>query len=802
MTDLLHDARIALRGLRRAPTFTATAVLVLSLGIGSATAMFTVSRAVLLERLPITDPDRVVVLRSLNRGSTKVDPAGTVITDMQREAHTVRGVTGVYHKGNLQLPMVDGDRQLTIDMAVVTTNFFDVLGVHPQLGRLLRMEDGAIGAPHVVVLSYGAWQRLFGGDSAVVGRRLFEPYDRSEYTIVGVAPAGLDYPQHVEAWEAEPPTAATLQQLVLARLAPGAAPAAAAAEYFHFVKEQERQGFGLGTFTGAEAHTLTHDIVGGIAPTLWALSAAVGLLLFIACVNVGNLLLLRASTRARELALRRAIGATYLRIVRQLVVESVLLAVAGGVIGVLLAAALLDVLVAVAPEKLPRLDLVHLDAGALFIALGVTGAAVLLFGVGPALAAARGDVAVSLRADARSGTGTVRRALGRRVLVSAQVAVALVLVAGAGLLARSVQRLQSIPLGYTTDHLAFFAISYPQGRYNSNAKATALGRQLSLRLRDVPGVVAATPVIDEPFAGSDLYITKLAPEGQAADESEASPFVPWEVGGTDYFKTLGIPILRGRGFRDSDDSTSERVAVISETLARRFFPGRDPIGQRLKPASGYGDTVSYYTVVGVAGDTHYRELRQSVPIVYWPFRQVLWQEFFAVRTSREFAGVLPALKRAVADVDPQLSIWGVRSMDQLLDEPMAQPRLSAFLLAGFGIVALLLSAIGLYGVMAFSVRERTRELGVRMALGATPGDLRLAVFRQALAITGIGVAAGLVCAFATTRTVRSLLFDVSPTDPVVLGGVCVVLALVASVAAYAPARRATQVDPAEALRAE
>lgn len=802
MTDLLRDARVAVCGFRRAPSFTLTAVLVLALAIGSATAMFTVSRAVLLERLPIVDPAHVVVLRSLNRGSTKVDPAGTVITDMQRDARTVRGVAGVYHWGAVPLPMLDGERQIVMNRTAVTANFFDVLGVRPLLGRLLRPEDGVQGAPHVMVLSYATWQRLYAGDPGVIGHRLIEPSTDSVYTIVGVAPPGLDYPTHADEWEAEWPAVAKAQQLVVARLAPGATPAAAAAEYFRFVKRVETQGFGIGTFTGAEAHPLSVDITGGVAPILWALSAAVALLLLIACVNVGNLLLLRASTRRRELAIRRAVGATYLRLVRQLVVESVLLAAAGGALGIALAWALLHALVAASPRELPRLDLVHLDADALLTALGVTAAAVLLFGLAPALAAARGDVGTPLRGDARTGTGTVHRALARRLLVGSQVALALVLVAGAGLLARSVARLESIPLGYSSDHLAFFSILYPLARYDSPAKEIALAQQLDLRFRDVPGVIATTPVLDPPMSGADLFITKLMREDQSPDEGEASPFVPWEVGGADYFRTFGIPILRGRGFRDSDDGTGGKVAVISEALARRLFPGRDPIGQRLKPAGGYGDRTKYYTVIGVAGDTHYRELRKVVPEVYWPFRQTGWQGMFAVRTSRDLGDVLPAIRRAAADVDPQLSIWNVRTMDQLLDAPLSQPRLAALLLTGFGAAALLLAAIGLYGVMAFSVRERTRELGVRMALGAMPAELRVAVFRQALSIAGIGVAAGLVCSLAATRLVRSILFEVSPTDPVVLGGVSVVLVLVASLAAYVPARRATRIDPAEALRAE
>jgi putative ABC transport system permease protein len=800
--SLVQDARIALRGLRRAPTFATTTVLILGLGIGMATAMFTVFRAVLIERLPVSSPDRLVVLRSLNRGSTKVDPSGTVIADMQREARTVRGVAGVYHFGSIPLPFLDAGRQIVINRSAVTANFFDVLGVRPLMGRLLNPEDGAEGAPHVIVVSYGAWKRRFGGDPQIVGRTLIEPQTRWQFRIVGVAPAGLDYPLDAEDWEAESPELSRAQQLVVARLVPGATPAAAAGEYFSFVKRLETQGFGTGTFVGAEARPFANDIIGAVRPVLWALSAAVGLLLLIACVNVGNLLLLRASTRARELAIRRAIGATYLRIVRQLLVESMLMAIGGGVIGVLIAGTLLRVLVAAAPQQLPRLDLVTLDGSALAIAFAVTTTAVLLFGLLPSVAAARADLASPLRADSRSGEQTRARHSARRSLVVSQVALALMLVTGAGLLARSLARLQQIQLGYSADHLSFFTVSYPVLRYDSIPKAQALGEALYKRLRSVPGVTAISPVIDAPFGGADLYIAKLATDQQTDAEGDANPFVPWEVGGPDYFRTLGIPIVRGRGFRDTDGARGEQVVVISEALARKLYPGRNPIGEHLRPASGYGPGTPRWTIVGVAGDTHYRELRSATPIVYHPFQQIAWFGLFAVRTSRELAQVLPAMQREASSVDPQVSIWHTQTMDQLLAEPLAQPRLSAVLLSGFGIAALILAAIGLYGVMASSVRERTRELGVRLALGATPEQLRRGVLRQAIGMTAAGVVIGAAGALSTTHLLRALLYDVSPTDPMVLGSVCAILLVVAAVAAYVPARRATQIDPARALRSD
>lgn len=802
MESLRQDVRLALRGLRRAPTFAVTSVLILALGIGMATAMFTVFRAVLVERLPVSNPDRLVVLRSLNRGRTHVDPAGTVIADMQQGARTMSGIAGVYHLGSITLPFKHGERQIVINRSAVTANFFDVLGVRPVLGRLLRPEDGAKGAPHAMVISYAAWQRHFGGDGNIVGHKLVEPSTRREFTIVGVAPAGLDYPSHAGDWEAESPEVARAQQLIVARLAPGFSAAAAANEFFTFVKPLEKQGFGANTFVGAEALPLTAAIEDAARPVLWALSAAVALLLVIACVNVGNLMLLRATGRARELSIRRALGATYARLVRQLAVESLLLAIIAGVLGLLLAAGLVKLLVAAAPAELPRLDLVRLDRNTLAIALAVTTVAVVLFALLPTASAARADLATPLRADSRTGTHSRSRHATRRLLVVSQVALALVLVVGAALLARSLQRLQQIQLGYSTDHVSFFSISYPVTRYDSSSRELALGDALAKRLRAVPGVTSITPVIDAPFGGADFYIAKLAADGQTDAEGEANPFVPWEVGGAEYFQTFGIPILEGRGFRDTDDANGEQVVVISEGLARSLFPGQSAIGHRLRPTFGYGTGSSRWTIVGVAGDTHYRELRQSSPVVYHPFKQIAWNGLFAVRTSRDLASVLPGLRREIAAVDPDTFIWNTQTMDDLFAGPLSQPRLSAVLLTAFGAAALLLAAIGLYGVMAGAVRERTRELGVRLALGATPEDLRLGVLRQSMSLTLIGIVLGMAVALGTTRLLRALLFDVSPTDPLVMCGVCGVLAFVGALAAYVPARRATQIDPVIALRAE
>jgi predicted permease len=488
------------------------------------------------------------------------------------------------------------------------------------------------------------------------------------------------------------------------------------------------------------------------------------------------------------------------------VVESGLLGIAGGALGLACATALLRVLLAFAPPKLPRTDVIQVGGTPLAIAVAVTLAAVLIFGVIPALVASRGQHASPLRFDGRGGTETRARRRVRQALVGSQVALALVLVAAAGLLGRSLDRLQRIALGYTPDRLAILSVSVPPSEYNDSAgtfdpvKMNDLGDRLLEALGAVPGVTALSPVLIPPFLGTNVFIGRLDLEGQTPDEMKANTFAPLETGGPEYFRALGIPIRRGRGFAEGDRETAPMVAVVSEAIARRLWPNEDPIGKRIH---FWGpDSTTWRTVVGVAGDIRYRSLRESSPSVYLPWRQAYWQGSFAVRTSAGLSDVLPALRRATSEVNPQIAIWQADTMDDLLAAPLAQPRLSAMLLAAFALVSMLLAAIGLYGVMASAVRGSTRELGVRAALGASPERLRRAVLGQALGIAGAGTLVGLIAALATSRLLTTLLFEVSPADPVTLVGAAAILLVVALVAAYVPARQATGVDPVEALRAD
>jgi predicted permease len=532
------------------------------------------------------------------------------------------------------------------------------------------------------------------------------------------------------------------------------------------------------------------------------LASAVALLLIIACVNVGSLLIVRGAGREREFAVRRAIGASALDLVAQLVLENALIALAGGLLGLLVAEASLRVLLYAAPAQLPRTEVIRLAGAPLSIAIATTTLALLVFGLLPAFNASRTDPSASLRSDPRSGAGVGHRRV-RQWLVSSQIALAVVMVAGALLLGRSLARLQSLDLGYVPEHLSLLRFDGPEKTFGSADHTMQVVRDMITRVEAVPGVVAATVVESPPFKGQSGFIMKVSRAGLSQPELEASPFIPFEIASSGYFRTLGIPILRGRQFLPSDTKTSAAVVIVSEALAKRLWPGEDAVGKHMRNA--YDTSHTSLTVVGVARDTHFRELRQPAPVIYTAQSQQefsAWWGYLAVRTTGDIAPLLRGIERSVSDAYPGMAIVRVQTMDQLLDGPLAQPRMSAFLLSAFGMVALGLAAIGLYGVMSSAVRQRTREIGIRMALGATEDRVRRSVLGEAMTIVGAGTGVGLAVALIATQLLRTQLFGVSPADPLSFGAACVALAVVGLSAAYFPARYAMRIDPARALRAD
>jgi len=805
----MHRISLALRGFRRSPGFFATAVLIVGLGIGMSVAIFSVFRTVLVRRLPVVDQDRIVVMWTyVTDPNTEVTLGTRELSVVRQESRTMREVAGIAHWPAASLPFEYGDGSVELNRGMVTGNFFDVLGARPALGRLFRPSDDEVPGISLrdthtlaLVLSYRAWQDKFGGDSAVIGRDLIEPLLRTHYRIIGVAPPGLSYPAGVDYWI---PMWTGWQGTVssFARLAPGATVAAARDEYLAI----ERRLTPKMRFGGAHAATFTETILGDVRPVLTLLTTAVALLLLIACLNVGNLLLLRASTRARELAIRRALGASYGDLVGDLLVEALAIAVAGAALGLLVAVGALRLLVAYAPAHVPRLDDVQLAGAPIAVAVAVASVAVLLFGVVPALIVARGQLAAPLRLDARIVGETSRRRFVRHTLVASQMALAMVMLGGAALLTRSLTRLLTQDTGFVSEHLSVFWYSWNARKDSTLARMTALGDRVNRRVRAIPGVTASTQLVAPPMLGNGVWQIRFEVDGQIPTDAATNPLFATDMVGPEFFKTFGVKLDRGRAFTDRDDAASPLVAIVSESVARKLWPGRDPIGQRVRVPGATPESIvggdGWRTVVGVAHDTHLRLLREVSPMVFLPSVQGYWQGSIAIRSTVPLHALLPALRVAGRETDPDLALWSPRTMDEILGEPLAQPRLGALLTSTFGLVALLLAAIGLFGVMASLVRERTREFGIRMALGASAGRVRMAVLRRAALVAGSGAVVGLVVALASSRLLTALLFGVSPTDPIALGAACLVLLVVAAAAAYLPARRATSIDPVQALRSD
>jgi putative ABC transport system permease protein len=807
MDRLFSDIHHAVRSLRRTPGFAIAVLLILALAIGMSTAMFTIFKTVLVDRLPITAQDRVVIMHTLDRSGRNLDVPGTYLSAIAHDSTLVSGVAGVYHRV-VPWPLMNGSAVVAFNVAGTSANYFDVLGAHPALGRLLRPEDGQPGAPTVLVLSYAVWQRDFGGDSSVVDRWFVMPWTQKGARVVGVTPPGLAYPSGAEAWTAITPEQSWLQVDIVARLAPHATINAARDGIFALTQR-------LNPFAGAPpavsttplsfnisgvaAQSFADTVLGSSRPSIVALTVAVALLLLIACVNVGNLSLVRLLGRTREVAVRRAIGARPFDIVRLFAVENTLLGTLGGALGFLTAVAALRVVRAAAPPQVPRLDALDSLVAPLTAAAGITFFALLLFGVLPSFVASRIQSYTVLRSDSRSGAEGRSARRARQWLVAMQIALAVVMLNGAGLLVRTLAQLEAVDLGYRAEHLSFLSLTAPEGAVPSGIASDEAGRQLVRRVEALPGVTAATPILNEPFIGQSLYIMKVARVEQPVTERQQDPFVPFEFVGPDYFRTLAIPILRGRGFTEAETPGSARVVVVNETLARQLWPNDDALGKRVVLMNGPTHDTTY-TVIGVASNTRFRELKNVGPVAYFAWGG--FPDLLAVRTSRPLAAMLPPVRAVLREVNPALVLWKTHTMDQLLDAPLAQPRLSALLLSGFSLVALLLSAVGLYGVMAAGVRRQTHDIGVRMALGAMPGAIRRLVLTQVVGLVGVGVIAGLAGALATSRVLRSMLFDVSPIDPPTLAGVCVLLLAAATLAGYLPVRRAARIDPVEALRAE
>jgi len=806
------DLRLAFRGLRRAPAFTGAAVLTLAVGIGGTTTMFALVQGVLLRPLPVPGQDRLLVAwKALPEAGARHWPfRAPEIERLRDESRVLESVAGVSYYDPSPFVVVENEVASSITGAAVTGDFFRVLGVEPRLGRGLRRADDVVGAENVLVLAHGLWQRRYGGARDVIGRRVI--VSQRPFTIVGVMPPDVECPHGVEGWMTLAASASTLTNPafrggvlrdvdLIARLRPGATIEQARSELSGLTSRLE-----VDTPPDAPrglepvVRSYRDVVVGDVRPALLLLSSAVGLVLLIARANVANLLLLRGEARGAELALRAALGAGPGRLARQLLAESLLLALAAGVVGLVVTWWTLHALLALVPDGLPRVDSVRVDAGVVLFTLAVAFLTAAAAAVAPALSRSPDDLAAHLRGGGRGTTGGAGRR-ARRGLVVAQVALAVTVVAAAGLLTRSLLRLQAVDMGIALDRLVFVRLTLPQVKYADGARHLRLLKELVAELQAAPGIAGATPVHTPPFAGTGGWdAPEFTAEGQSAERAAANPSLNLESIHPNYFDTFEVTILRGRGFTEADRPGAPEVAVVSEDVAARTWPGEDPIGRRVK-FGRLDSSEEWRTVVGVVRPTRYRELAAPRATLYVPAEQfIAAAEMLVLRTSSPPARVAGLVRERVRALDPDVQVTQVASFGALLQGPLARPRFNAFLIGAFGAVALLLSAIGLYAVMAASVRQRETEIGVRVALGATPADVRCLVLGEGLRLCARGAAIGIAFALAGARLLTGLLYDVHPLDPVALLATALLVAAASTLACYLPARRATRMDPVALLR--
>jgi putative ABC transport system permease protein len=804
MRTLLHDGRFALRLLIKRPGFSAVAILTLALGIGATTAIFTVVHAILLSPLPFPDAGRLVTVRIIGPDG-ELYPLPDTDFLAWRDQNQAAEAVAVWNEEGATLTG-DGAAE-RVDAAAVTDRFFDVLGVRPFIGRVFREGDDQPSAPKTVVLSDALWFRRFHRDPNVLGQTL--SLGGVAHTIVGVMPASFTFPwETVELWQIltmnTPPRRGPFYTRGLARLKPNATLAQMRANLGVVTRSLKRQHPGPEDWK-LDAMPLQAWLVGDVRKVLYVLLGAVGFLLLIATVNVANLLLARAATREREMALRGALGAARGRIVSQLVTESLVLAAVSGVLGLAIASLGTRTLLAVAPEGIPRLSEVRMNVSVFLFALTASALCGMMFGLVPALRASRTPLVETLKEGGRGGIGAGHRRM-QRVLAVAEIALALILSAGAGLMVRSLAELQRVSPGFDPDHLLTFRLTLPQARYPETVRVQQFYDDVIARVDALPGVRSASLAISLP--PNLLQITdNFMVEGQVLPPNQSAPVGPVVMVGPSFFKTLGVPILSGRAFDERDRDGAPEVVIVNDALAKKYFAGVDPIGRRLKvggPERPIGPKNPWLTVVGVVGDVKYSGLAAAPePTYYLPFHQNTWRgQYIAVRAARDPGTLANAVRDVVASLDKDIPVTRLKTMDELMTASVAPPRFRTVLVTLFAVVGVLLAAIGIYGVMAYAVAERTHELGVRIALGADRASVLRLVLGESMVLAAIGIAVGLGGAFAAARLIQSLLFGVTSTDAVTFIATSVLLAATALVASYVPARRAMRVDPMIALRYE
>jgi predicted permease len=799
MSILLQDLRFALRSLLKRPAFTVVAILSLALGIGANTAIFSVINAVLLRPLPYVAPDHLVDLYETapNMEYGSVSPAN--FRDWQEQNHVFSGLTA-YMNGDVNLQGVSNPERLSVEYA--SDNLFSLLGARPMLGRAFSAGDDRDGAPHVAVLSEEAWRRRFGADPGVIGKTVNLSGDI--YTIVGVMPASFRFPATVgrDMWL---PLQLHPQQYaqrgshwlnVIGRLKPGVELSAADVQMHQIAARLAAQYSDQQKERSTASIPLRQDLTGSVRPALFVLLGAAGLVLLIACANVANLLLARASDRRREVAIRLALGAGRGRLIRQFLTESVLLALVGGVVGLALAYGGANTLLKLSGSSIPFSSDVGFDPIVFIFLLIIAVSTGVVFGLVPALQSTQ----VNLQSDLKEGGGKGSAGRGRQrfrnLLVVTEIALALVLLVGAGLLMRAFISLQSTDTGMVTQNVLTMHLSVPQ-TYDSTV-ATHFYQPAIQRIRAIPGVRAVGVTSLLPLQAS-YYNGTVSIVGRPPDRVGEEPFAELRGVSPGYFAALGIPVVSGRNFSDQDRSGTEPVAIANRAFARRYFPNSNAIGERIRIT----DSTSA-PIVGVVADVRESELsRPPAPTLYWSFLQRPQNDMvLVISTTVAPTSITNAVRAAIHSIDANQPVYQVKTMDDVVAESVSNTRFSFWLLGTFAAIALALAAAGIYGVMSYVVTQRTREIGIRIALGAKHNAVTQLIVRHGMSLAIAGLAIGTVIALALTRVLASMLYGASATDPVTFTSVALLLGIVALVASYVPARRAAAVDPVIALRSE
>ncbi|MDQ3698699.1 MAG: ABC transporter permease [Gemmatimonadota bacterium] len=796
MDTLVQDIRYALRALRQRPGFAAVVALTLAIGIGANSAIFSVVNGVLLRPLPYREPERLVML-------------WTMLPNFGREVSSLpdfrdwRGQSAAFSEvaalANSSFGISGEGEPERVDAAYVTADFFRTLGTTLAQGRSFTREEETPNS-NLVIVSHGFWQRRLGGRAGILGETV--ALSGTMYTIVGVTPEGFRFGNDAQLWaplNTVNPNAGRRSDFltVIARLETGATIERAQAELTETMRRLEEQYPQTNTGVTAQVVSLHDELVGGVRLALLVFMGAVGLVLLIACANVANLLLARAAAREREMAVRAALGAGRARLVRQLLTESVVLGLAGAALGLLLAVWGVAALQRASPSNLPRIEAIAVDGRVIVFTIAVSLVIGVLFGLAPAIRLSQHALGGALRDGLRTVGGGGLRDL-RGILVLGEVAVALLLLAGAGLLIRSFDKLQRVDVGVRPEGVVTAFMVPPSVTYPEMPQVTTFYDRLLNALRESPGARDVALVSEPPVSGRAGYTT-FAIEGRPDFAPGNTPDLQPYVATESYFRTLGIPLVRGRTFTAQDRDGAAPVAVINEELARRHWPGQEPIGSRI----AFGDTV-FRTIVGIVGDTRQEGVSEApYPQAYRAYAQVPRRAMYVtLRTGGDPLAAVGTLRQAVASIDREIALSDILTMEQRLGESVAQPRVNAALLTIFGLVALVLAAIGIYGVTSYAVAQRTREIGVRMALGARRSDVLRLVVRQGMLPVAAGLAVGIGAALAATRVLQNLLFGVDATDPITFVAITLLLGGTALVASLIPARRAAGVDPTVALRSE